>query len=193
MQTRLLLESGAAEIVLSGVDITAWGADLGEGLALGNLVCGLLEAVPELTRLRLTSLDPAEIDEVLWDVITSEERLLPHLHLSLQSGDDLILKRMKRRHSRNDAIAFCDGPKFRWVLISSPGFRPNRMMHSPIRWRWWTIVGFRSCMFFLIRCGLGPRRRECPKCPSRCGVRGRGGCAPRDRHMWAKNLKTSPC
>jgi len=108
MQIRTLLESGAAEIVLAGVDVTAWGADLGEGLALGNLVCGLLEAVPELTRLRLTSLDPAEIDEVLWDVITSEERLLPHLHLSLQSGDDLILKRMKRRHSRNDAIAFCE-------------------------------------------------------------------------------------
>lgn len=118
MQTRALLESGAAEIVLAGVDVTAWGADLGEGLSLGNLVCGLLEAVPELTRLRLTSLDLAEIDEVLWDVITSEERLLPHLHLSLQSGDDLILKRMKRRHSRNDAIAFCERVKAQRPEIS---------------------------------------------------------------------------
>jgi threonylcarbamoyladenosine tRNA methylthiotransferase MtaB len=107
-QTRALLESGAAEIVLTGVDVTAWGADLGPGQALGDLVRGLLAAVPELTRLRLTSLDLAEIDGALWDLIATEERLLPHLHLSLQSGDDLILKRMKRRHSRAEAIAFCD-------------------------------------------------------------------------------------
>ena len=106
-QVRTLVEGGYREIVLTGVDITAWGADLPGRPTLGQLVRRLLAAVPELPRLRLTSLDPAEIDEALWQALAEEERLMPHLHLSLQAGDDMILKRMKRRHSRADAIAFC--------------------------------------------------------------------------------------
>jgi threonylcarbamoyladenosine tRNA methylthiotransferase MtaB len=106
-QVRTLVANGYRELVLTGVDITSWGADLPGRPSLGQLVRRLLAAVPELPRLRLTSLDPAEIDEALWQALAEEERLMPHLHLSLQAGDDMILKRMKRRHSRADAIAFC--------------------------------------------------------------------------------------
>lgn len=104
-QVRALVASGYAEIVLTGVDITAYGADLPGKPSLGEMVARLLKAVPELRRLRLTSLDPVEIDDALWRLIAEEPRLMPHLHLSLQSGDDLVLKRMKRRHSRADAVA----------------------------------------------------------------------------------------
>ncbi len=107
-QARRLCAAGYAEIVLTGVDITSYGADLPGRPPLGQLVRRLLGAVPELPRLRLSSLDPAEIDDDLWALIADEPRLMPHLHLSLQAGDDLILKRMKRRHSRRDAIEFAD-------------------------------------------------------------------------------------
>jgi len=107
-QVRTLLANGYREVVLTGVDITAWGADLPGRPTLGQLVRRLLAAVPDLPRLRLTSLDPAEIDEALWQALAEEERLMPHLHLSLQAGDDMILKRMKRRHRRADAIACCE-------------------------------------------------------------------------------------
>jgi threonylcarbamoyladenosine tRNA methylthiotransferase MtaB len=107
-QVRRRLAEGAREIVLSGVDITAFGADLPGRPTLGQMVRRLLALVPELQRLRLSSLDPVEIDDDLWRLIATEPRLLPHLHLSLQAGDDLILKRMKRRHSRQDAIDACD-------------------------------------------------------------------------------------
>jgi threonylcarbamoyladenosine tRNA methylthiotransferase MtaB len=106
-QTRKLVQRGYREIVLSGVDITAYGADLPGQPTLGQMARRLLAAVPELPRLRLSSLDPAEIDDDLLELIATEQRLMPHLHLSLQSGDDMILKRMKRRHSRAQAIAFC--------------------------------------------------------------------------------------
>ena len=106
-QVRTLVEDGCAEIVLTGVDITSYGADLPGRPALGQMVRRLLALVPELPRLRLSSLDPAEIDDDLLRVIAEDDRLMPHLHLSLQAGDDMILKRMKRRHSRDDAIAFC--------------------------------------------------------------------------------------
>jgi threonylcarbamoyladenosine tRNA methylthiotransferase MtaB len=106
-QVRRRLADGCCEIVLSGVDITAFGADLPGRPTLGQMIRRLLALVPELPRLRLSSLDPVEIDDDLWRLIAEEERLLPHLHLSLQSGDDLILKRMKRRHSRRDAIEAC--------------------------------------------------------------------------------------
>ncbi|MGE0259984.1 MAG: tRNA (N(6)-L-threonylcarbamoyladenosine(37)-C(2))-methylthiotransferase MtaB [Alphaproteobacteria bacterium] len=102
---RDLVASGANEIVLTGVDLTAYGADLPDRPTLGKTVRDLLAAVPELRRLRLSSLDPGEIDEDLWRLIATESRLMPHLHLSLQAGDDLILKRMKRRHTRAQAIA----------------------------------------------------------------------------------------
>ena len=104
-QARRLVETGYREIVLTGVDLTAYGGDLPGAPNLGQMVRRLLAAVPDLPRLRLSSLDPSEIDDELWRLIGEEPRLMPHLHLSLQAGDDLILKRMKRRHSRADAIA----------------------------------------------------------------------------------------
>ncbi len=104
-QARRLVAADYREIVLTGVDLTAYGADLPGKPSLGQMVRRLLAAVPELQRLRLSSLDPAEIDAELWRLLAEEERLMPHLHLSLQAGDDLILKRMKRRHSRGEAIA----------------------------------------------------------------------------------------
>ncbi len=104
-QASALVEEGCREIVLTGVDLTAYGADLPDRPSLGRLARQLLAAVPRLPRLRLSSLDPAEIDEELWALFGDEPRLMPHLHLSLQAGDDLILKRMKRRHSRDQAIA----------------------------------------------------------------------------------------
>jgi len=106
-QARAIVTKGYREIVLSGVDITAFGADLPGRPTLGQLVRRLLALVPDLPRLRLSSLDPVEIDDDLWRLIGEEKRLMPHLHLSLQSGDDLVLKRMKRRHSRADALAAC--------------------------------------------------------------------------------------
>jgi threonylcarbamoyladenosine tRNA methylthiotransferase MtaB len=105
---RRLVGNGYREIVLTGVDITAYGADLPGAPKLGRLVRQILKHVPELTRLRLSSIDSVEADGELLDALAGDARLMPHLHLSLQSGDDLILKRMKRRHSRADAIAFCD-------------------------------------------------------------------------------------
>jgi threonylcarbamoyladenosine tRNA methylthiotransferase MtaB len=106
-QVRALVERGHAEIVLTGVDLTSYGADLPGAPKLGHLTRQILRHVPELKRLRISSIDSIEADRDLLDVIADDERLMPHLHLSLQSGDDLILKRMKRRHSRNDAIEFC--------------------------------------------------------------------------------------
>jgi threonylcarbamoyladenosine tRNA methylthiotransferase MtaB len=106
-QVRALVERGHAEIVLTGVDLTSYGADLPETPKLGVLTKQILRHVPELKRLRISSIDSIEVDRDLLDVIADDERLMPHLHLSLQSGDDLILKRMKRRHGRNDAIEFC--------------------------------------------------------------------------------------
>jgi threonylcarbamoyladenosine tRNA methylthiotransferase MtaB len=106
-QVRRLTERGHAEIVLTGVDLTSYGADLPGAPKLGMLTRQILRHVPELKRLRISSIDSIEADTDLLDVIASDARLMPHLHLSLQSGDDLILKRMKRRHSRKDAIDFC--------------------------------------------------------------------------------------
>lgn len=105
---RTVVADGAMEAVLTGVDITAYGSDFGDGTTLGRLVRRILADVPALPRLRLSSLDCIEVDPVLIDCLATEPRLMPHLHLSLQSGSDLILKRMKRRHSRAAAIAFCD-------------------------------------------------------------------------------------
>ena len=106
-QVRTLVANGYREIVLTGVDITAYGGDLPGAPTLGQMVKRLLAAVPELERLRLTSLDCAEVDDTLFRLIAGEPRLMPHLHLSLQAGDDLILKRMKRRHNRQQAIDLC--------------------------------------------------------------------------------------
>ena len=107
-EARRLVEKGFAEIVLTGVDLTSYGADLPGSPGLGALVQKILKLLPELKRLRLSSIDSIEADALLMRMIAEDERLMPHFHLSVQSGDDLILKRMKRRHSRADTIAFCD-------------------------------------------------------------------------------------
>lgn len=107
-QVRRLAATGFEEIVLTGVDLTSWGADLPGAPRLGDLVMRILRLVPELPRLRISSIDSIEVDDNLMRAIAEEERLMPHLHLSLQHGSDLILKRMKRRHLRGDAIRFCE-------------------------------------------------------------------------------------
>jgi len=106
-QVRALVAQGTSEVVLTGVDITSYGGDLPGRPALGQMVRRLLAQVPELKRLRLSSLDAIELDADLTRLIAGEPRLMPHLHLSLQAGDDMILKRMKRRHSRAEAVALC--------------------------------------------------------------------------------------
>ena len=107
-QIKRLVGRGYNEVVLTGVDLTSWGADLPGAPRLGDLVMRILRLVPDLARLRISSIDSIEADENLMAAIATEPRLMPHLHLSLQHGDDLILKRMKRRHLRDDAIAFCE-------------------------------------------------------------------------------------
>jgi threonylcarbamoyladenosine tRNA methylthiotransferase MtaB len=106
-QARRLVANGYGEIVLTGVDVTSYGGDEPAGPRLGGLVRKLLDALPELPRLRLTSLDPAALDEELMQGCLADPRLMPHFHLSLQSGDDVVLRRMKRRHSRADAVQLC--------------------------------------------------------------------------------------
>ncbi len=107
-QVRALVASGYNEIVMTGVDVTSYGHDLPGSPSLGQMIRRVLALVPELPRLRLSSLDPVEMDEDLWKLIAEEQRLMPHLHMSLQAGDDMVLKRMKRRHLRADAIAMCE-------------------------------------------------------------------------------------
>jgi len=107
-QVKLLVDSGYREVVVTGVDITSYGADLPGAPSLGSLCASILKAVPALPRLRLSSIDSVEVDPLLMELIAGEPRLMPHLHLSLQAGDDMILKRMKRRHSRQQSIEFCD-------------------------------------------------------------------------------------
>jgi len=108
-----LVDAGYREIVLTGVDMTSYGADLPGAPKLGTLVGKILDRVPGLARLRLSSIDVAEVDDALFERVTGDDRVAPHLHLSLQAGDDMILKRMKRRHTRAQAIAFCDAVRAR--------------------------------------------------------------------------------
>jgi threonylcarbamoyladenosine tRNA methylthiotransferase MtaB len=107
-QVRMLVESGYHEIVFTGVDISDYGKDLPGTPTLGQMIRRVLALVPELPRLRLSSIDAVEVDEDLYRLIAEESRLMPHLHVSLQAGDDMVLKRMKRRHLRQDIVAFCD-------------------------------------------------------------------------------------
>ena len=106
-QIETLVLNGIKEVVLTGVDITSWGLDFKKKERLGDLICFILNSIPSLERLRISSIDSIEIDPRLMDLLCYETRLMPHLHLSLQSGDNMILKRMKRRHSREDTIKFC--------------------------------------------------------------------------------------
>ena len=117
-QIKRLVDKGFLEVVLTGVDLTSWGADLPGAPRLGDLVMRILKLVPDLARLRISSIDSIEVDDALMGAISGEARLMPHLHLSLQAGDDLILKRMKRRHLRDDAIRFCeDARKLRPEMV----------------------------------------------------------------------------
>jgi len=110
-QIKRLVSNGFKEVVLTGVDLTSWGADLEKQPSLGNLVIQILKMIPDLPRLRISSIDSIEVDEALMEAIANEKRLMAHFHLSLQSGDNMILKRMKRRHLRDDAISFCEEVK----------------------------------------------------------------------------------
>lgn len=126
-QIKRLVDKGFNEVVLTGVDLTSWGADLPAAPRLGDLVMRILKLVPDLPRLRISSIDSIEVDENLMQAIATEPRLMPHLHLSLQHGDDMILKRMKRRHLRDDAIRFCEEAR---------GLRPDMTFGADI------IAGF---------------------------------------------------
>jgi len=126
-QVRKLVAAGYNEIVFTGVDVTSYGADLPGKPTLGQMIRRVLALVPELPRLRLSSLDPVEIDEDLWKLVAEEPRLMPHLHLSLQAGDDMILKRMKRRHLRADVVKVCEKAR---------GYRENIVFGADI------IAGF---------------------------------------------------
>jgi threonylcarbamoyladenosine tRNA methylthiotransferase MtaB len=107
-QIKALVQNGCKEVVITGVDITSYGHDLPGDPSLGQMLKRVLALVPELPRLRLSSIDPVEIDEDLWRLLEDDKRFMPHLHLSLQAGDDMVLKRMKRRHLRDDVIKVCD-------------------------------------------------------------------------------------
>lgn len=107
-QIKQLVDNGYREVIITGVDITSYGPDLPGSPTLGSLCQQILKNVPDLERLRLSSIDSIETDEALFDIITSDQRMMPHLHLSLQAGDNMILKRMKRRHTREDSIEFCN-------------------------------------------------------------------------------------
>jgi len=126
-QIKRLVDKGFNEVVLTGVDLTSWGVDLPANPKLGDLVMRILKLVPDLPRLRISSIDSIEVDDNLMQAIATEPRLMPHLHLSLQHGDDLILKRMKRRHLRDDAIRFAEEAR---------RFRPDMTFGADI------IVGF---------------------------------------------------
>tara|TARA_R110002020_G_scaffold113854_9_gene261953 strand:+ start:100 stop:1365 length:1266 start_codon:yes stop_codon:yes gene_type:complete len=126
-QVKKLVANGYGEVVLTGVDITSYGPDLPGAPSLGKLTQAILRHVPDLPRLRISSIDSIEADEALYDAVSSERRLMPHMHLSLQSGDDMILKRMKRRHSRDDALA---------IMAKLRALRPDMVFGADI------IAGF---------------------------------------------------
>ena len=154
-QVRRLAENGYREVVLTGVDITSYGSGLPGTPKLGKLVRQILRHVPELERLRISSIDSVEADADLLDALAEEPRLMPHLHLSLQHGDDLILKRMKRRHSRADAIAFTNQVR---------RLRPDIVFGGDI------IAGFPTETDDGVRTLARPRRRMRPDAPARVSL-----------------------
>jgi threonylcarbamoyladenosine tRNA methylthiotransferase MtaB len=146
-EAQSLVEAGFREIVMTGVDLTSYGPDLPGRPTLGQMIRRVLAAVPGLGRLRLSSLDPIEIDDELWRLIAEEPRLMPHLHLSLQAGDDMILKRMKRRHLRADAIATCDRAR---TLRPDIVFGADLIAGFPTE----TEAMFRNSLDLVAECGL---------------------------------------
>ena len=146
-RVRRLAERGYGEVVLTGVDITAWGGDLPGGPRLGDLVLRVLRLVPDLPRLRISSIDSIEADARLMQAIAEEPRLMPHLHLSLQHGDDMILKRMKRRHSRSDAVRFVEEVR---RLRPETAFGADLIAGFPTE----TQAHFESSLSMIEECGL---------------------------------------
>ena len=146
-RVRRLAERGYGEVVLTGVDITAWGGDLPGGPRLGDLVLRVLRLVPDLPRLRISSIDSIEADARLMRAIAEEPRLMPHLHLSLQHGDDMILKRMKRRHSRSDAVRFVEEVR---RLRPETAFGADLIAGFPTE----TQAHFESSLSMVEECGL---------------------------------------
>jgi threonylcarbamoyladenosine tRNA methylthiotransferase MtaB len=180
-QVRKLVANGYAEIVLTGVDITAYGADLPGELTLGRLVTKILKLVPELKRLRLSSIDSVEADGALLKAIAEEERLMPHLHLSLQAGHDLTLKRMKRRHSRAHAVSFCEEVRrlrpdmvFGADLIAGPT-ETGAMFDNTLRLI--DEAGLTWLHVFPTPCAPARRRRVCRLCRAISGASVRRFCA----------------
>jgi len=146
-QIRRLVDRGYHEVVLTGVDLTSWGGDLPGAPRLGDLVLRILRLVPDLARLRISSIDSIEADAALMDAIANQPRLMPHLHLSLQAGDNMILKRMKRRHTREDAIAFCDTAR---ALRPAMTFGADLIAGFPTE----TDAMFDASMRLVAECGL---------------------------------------
>ena len=146
-RVRRLAERGYGEVVLTGVDITSWGGDLPGGPRLGDLVLRILRLVPDLPRLRISSIDSIEADAGLMRAIAEEPRLMPHLHLSLQHGDDLILKRMKRRHTRSDAVRFIEEVR---RLRPETAFGADLIAGFPTE----TQAHFESTLSMVEECGL---------------------------------------
>ena len=146
-QVRTLVDQGYREIVLTGVDITDYGLDLPGRPRLGEMIKRLLALVPDLPRLRLSSVDPAEIDDTLFGLIADEPRLMPHFHISVQSGDDLILKRMKRRHCRADIERFVDRVR---ALRPDAAFGADIIAGFPTE----TDDAFANSVSLVERCGL---------------------------------------
>ncbi len=146
-QVKLLVDNGHLEVVLTGVDTTSYGHDLPGNPNLGVLVQEILKQVPDLRRLRLSSIDSIEVDDPLLDAISSEERFMPHLHLSLQHGDDLILKRMKRRHLRDHSIEFCEQVR---KLRPDMVYGADLMAGFPTE----TETMFENCLSIIDECGL---------------------------------------
>ena len=146
-QVRALVDSGYNEVVFTGVDVTSYGHDLPGSPSLGQMIRRVLALVPEMPRVRLSSLDPVEIDTDLWQLIAEEPRFMPHLHLSMQAGDNMTLKRMKRRHSREDIIAVCDKAR---RLRPEIGFGADIIAGFPTE----TDEMFRNTMDLVEECGL---------------------------------------
>ena len=193
-EARRLVEQGFAEIVLTGVDLTSYGADLPGAPALGTLVAKLLKLVPELKRLRLSSIDSIEADAALMRAIAEEERLMPHFHLSAQSGDDLILKRMKRRHSRADTIAFCDAVRrcrpdaaFGADLIAGFPTESEAMFENSLK----LVDDAGLSQLHVFPFSPAPRHARppgCPSCPAPWSRSAPPGCAPRAKRRCAARL-----
>ncbi len=146
-QIKRLVDRGYNEVVLTGVDLTSWGADLPATPRLGDLVMRILKLVPDLPRLRISSIDSIEVDDNLMQAIATEPRLMPHLHLSLQHGDDLILKRMKRRHLRDDAIRFAEEAR---ALRPDMTFGADIIAGFPTE----TEAHFQNSLRLVAECGL---------------------------------------